>query len=349
MTAQVLAGVVAGLVFGYVLQRGQLCFHASFRGLLDGRPALFKAWALGAAVTAVGLATLDAVGPGTVGAVTGSWSMSSSLALRPVANLVGGGVFGVGMAVAFSCVSGLFYKLGAGMAGALVGLVGWGLGELAADLVALPGGRVLEGRETLPTLLGVPRLVVAVVVLAAVALVLARTDRSTPAHAWQWGWPLAGVALGLAATFSWVTAGASGAGFGASTSGAVASVAGGSPAWWRIAFLVALVPGATVAARTAGGWWLRVEVPVRYVQLASGGALMGAGARWAGGCNLGHALSGMGQLNLSSALVVTSMIGGVAVTRSIQRGWGTRAGHHDPAYDAVVRDPARDRAGPGPA
>jgi uncharacterized protein len=146
--------------------------------------------------------------------------------------------------------------------------------------------------------------------------------------------------LGLAATFSWISAGASGAGFGASTSGAVSSVLNGSPAWWRIAFLAALVPGATVAARTAGGWWLRGEAPVRYLQLAAGGALMGAGARWAGGCNLGHALSGVGQLNLSSVLVVASMIGGVATTRAVQKRLGTRPGRVDPAYHAVERDSA---------
>ena len=335
MTGQLVAGVLAGLVFGYVLQRGQLCFHAAFRGLVERRTALFKAWLLGAATTAVGLAALEALGP---------WSMSASLSLRPVHNIVGGVVFGVGMAVAASCVSGLFYKLGAGMAGALVGLVGWGLGELAADLVTLPGPRLLEERETLPTLLGLPRGVVAVVVLVAVVAALSRTARQRPAHAWQWAWPLAGVSLGVAATLSWVAAGASGAGFGASTSGAVASVAGGSPSWWRIAFLLALIPGATAAARTAGGWWLRGEIPMRYAQLATGGALMGAGARWAGGCNLGHALSGVGQLNLSSVLVVGSMITGVAVTRLVQVRLGAGAVRHDPAYGGTVdadQDPAR--------
>jgi uncharacterized protein len=112
-------------------------------------------------------------------------------------------------------------------------------------------------------------------------------------------------------------------------------VAGGSPSWWRIAFLLALIPGATVAARQAGGWWLRGEVPLRYVQLAVGGSLMGAGARWAGGCNLGHGLSGMAQLNLSSALVVASMIAGIAATRVVQRRVRDRGPEHDPAYRAL--------------
>lgn len=331
MVALIVAGALAGLVMGYVLQRGQLCFHAAFRGLVEGRRALFRAWAIGVSVAAVGLALLDLAGP---------WSMSSSLALRPVANVVGGLVFGIGMAVAASCVSGLFYKLGAGMVGALVGLFGWVLGELAADLVRLPGGRLLAGRETVASLLGLPRVGVALILAALVIVpLLARSPRQAPSRVWQWRWPVAGLALGLATVVSWLAAGASGAGFGASTSGAVASVAGGAPAWWRIAFLAALVPGATIAARQAGGWWLRGEVGVRYLQLAAGGALMGAGARWAGGCNLGHALSGVAQLNLSSMLVVASMIAGVAATRAVQVRIGTRAPHHDPAYRAVAGEP----------
>lgn len=115
MIPLVIGGVLAGLVLGYVLQRGQLCFHSAFRGLLERRTATFKAWLLGAATAALGLALLDALGP---------WAMSTALPLRPLNNIVGGLVFGIGMAVSASCVSGLFYKLGAGMAGALVGLAG---------------------------------------------------------------------------------------------------------------------------------------------------------------------------------------------------------------------------------
>jgi uncharacterized protein len=319
----VVFGVLAGLVLGYVLQRGQLCFHSAFRGLVEGRPSTFKAWLLGAAVTAVGLALLDALGP---------WQMSTSLALRPVHNVVGGVVFGVGMVVAASCVSGLFYKLGSGMLGALVGLVGWAGGELVARQVDLGGERILAGRETLPTLLDVPRVVVASAVLLVVAVALSRTRRDRPTRSWQWAWPTAGVALGLAATWTWVMAGAGGVGFGASTVGAVSGLVDGSPNWWQVAFLIALVPGATIAARTAGGWWVRGETRVRYVQLATGGALLGAGAQWAGGCNLGHALSGVGQLNLSSLLVVASMIAGVSVARFVQLRVGGRGQEQDPAY-----------------
>ncbi len=73
--------------------------------------------------------------------------------------------------------------------------------------------------------------------------------------------------------------------------------------------------GGTLSARTAGGLWLRGEEPVRYLQLAAGGLLLGAGGWIAGGCNLGHGLSGVAQLNVSSFVVVTAMVAGVWVAR----------------------------------
>lgn len=327
MGSAILFGILGGLVLGYVLQRGQLCFHSAFRGVVERRPLTFKAWLLGVAVTTVGLALLDSLGP---------WQMSSALALRPLNNILGGLVFGVGMVVAASCVSGLFYKLGAGMLGALVGLAGWVGGELVARQFDPGGDRILMGRETLPMLLGLPRVGVAVVFLATVMAVLARSRRDHPRQEWQWNWPVAGVALGLAATWTWVTAGAAGVRYGASTVGAVGGLVDGSPNWWQVAFLVALVPGASIAARTAGGWYVRGETGARYGQLAVGGFLLGAGAQWAGGCNLGHALSGVGQLNLSSMLVVVSMITGVAVARYVQARLGGRGQGQDPAYQSLV-------------
>jgi len=42
---------------------------------------------------------------------------------------------------------------------------------------------------------------------------------------------------------------------------------------------------------------------------------LGAGGWIAGGCNLGHGLSGIAQLNVSSFVVVTAMVAGVGVAR----------------------------------
>jgi uncharacterized membrane protein YedE/YeeE len=313
-----LTGGLAGLGMGYVLQRAQLCFHATFDGVLRRRFLLARGWLLGVAIAAVGLSALFLTSFGG--------RLNQGLPFVPAANVAGGLLIGVGMAVASSCVSGLFYKLGAGMLGCVAGLAGWAGGELVARRIVVPGPTVLSGGAgaTIPGLIGVPRLVVALVFLAVTVAVLWRwRTRERPEHGWQWGWPVTGVALGAVTVAGWVLAGLGHSSFGPSTVGAVASIAAGTPNWWLVAFLVGIVGGAALAARTAGGYVLRGERPVRYVQLAVGGFLLGAGGWIAGGCNLGHGLSGVAQLNVSSWVVVVAIVAGIGATRAA-RAWVSR-------------------------
>ena len=257
--------------------------------------------------------SLGSVGLAVLFLLPGTDGLNQGLAFRPIANVSGGLLIGIGMVVARSCVSGLFYKLGSGMLGALVGLTGWAIGELVARQLTVPGPTVIAGGEgaTIPGLLGVPRLVVAVVLLLGVVTALRlRPGRETPDKHY-WGWERIGVGLGVVITGGWALAAMGGASFGPSSVGAVASVAGGSPHYWLIAFLLGIVGGGAVSARTAGDFWLRGEEPVRYAQLAAGGLLLGAGGWIAGGCNLGHGLSGVAQLNVSSLVVVAAMVCGV--------------------------------------
>lgn len=302
--------VVAGSALGYVLQRSRLCFHAALDQAFARRPSLLRAWTLGVLLAAVGFAILVLL-PGAEG-------LNRGLAFRPVANVVGGVVIGVGMVVARTCVTGLFFKLGAGMAGALVGLLGWGAGELLARELEVPGPTVLAGGPgaTLPGLVGLPPLAVAATLLAVFLLVARRWDDGGPGGRGAWTWRRAGVAVGGAVTVAWGSAAVAGESFGASSVGVVSSVVAGDPDSWHLALLVALVLGSFVAARTAGGWWLRGETALRLAGLFVGGMLLGGGAWVAGGCNLGHGLSGMAQLNVSSIVVVASMAIGTWAARA---------------------------------
>lgn len=82
---------------------------------------------------------------------------------------------------------------------------------------------------------------------------------------------------------------------------------------WRLWFLLGLPIGSFIAAFTSPGfewhptfdmglyddllptvWW--VKLPVLFI----GGVIMGLGARMAGGCTSGHAISGIALLNLPS-------------------------------------------------
>lgn len=307
----VVAGGLAGLIFGYVLMRSNLCFHSATRGLFSGHSGLAKAWALGVSIAAVGLVVIYSFS---------HWdNLNQGLPLRPVGNLAGGVLFGIGMVVAASCASGLFYKLGSGMLGAAAGIAGWIAGQLIVERIQVPGPTLLPAGEaaTLPGWLGVPRAAVTLPLAAIVIFSLLRSGKQE-SEGRQWGWSLAGTALGLATIIGWVLAGVGGASFGPSTIGAVSAASAGRPNWWLTAFLVALVPGATIAARTSGGWLVRGETGTRYVQLALGGVLIGAGGLIAGGCNLGHGVSGAAQLSISSFVTIAGMIGGVALAAAVR-------------------------------
>lgn len=300
----VVTGLLAGALLGAVLQRGGLCAHATSRTWWTGDPALARDWLVGVLVAAVGFAVLLALPVGD--------GLNRGLALRPVGNVVGGLLIGVALVVARSCIGGLFFKLGAGMVGALVGLVGWAGGELAARQVDVPGPTVLGGGldGTIPGVLGLPRLLVAVVLLGVLLLVLRRAGARPGGTAW---------ALGAAITGVWLLAAVGDSSFGASSVGAVASVADGDPNTWLIAFLAGLVVGGFAAARAGRTFRLRGEHPVRYLQLLVGGFLLGAGGWIAGGCTLGHGLSGASQLNVSSWLVVGAALLGVGAALRVQR------------------------------
>ncbi len=341
MALMLLTGLVAGILLGFVLQRGGLCFHSMFAGAGRGDTRLLRGWLLGVGIGSVGLSLLylsSAYG-----------GLNEGLAFRPVRNIVGGLIIGIGMAVARSCASGLFYKLGTGMLGAGVGIVGWILGEYLASRISYTGfvaTTTLGGGEegTFAGVLGLPRLVTSIILLVLVVglcLLLLRLERteldrdagtdhgvydSTQPDR-RWGWQRTGAALGVVLVLGWVLAGAGGAGYGPSTVGATVSTVAGSPSWWLIAFLVGLVPGGHLGARVGGEVWVRGEQSVRYAQLATGGVLLGAGGWIAGGCNIGHGLSGVAQLDVASWVAVAAMAAGVIVTRRLldARRPGTRA------------------------
>lgn len=304
---------IAGLALGYVLQRSRLCFHAALDTAFTQRPALLRAWTLGVLLAAVGYAVLLLL-PGSEG-------LNRGLAFRPLANVTGGVLIGVGMVVAQTCITGLFFKLGAGMVGAAVGLLGWGAGELVArELPPVPGPTLLPGgtAATLPGLLGLPPVLVAGVLLVVFLVLSRRWAPGRTSEPSSWDWRRAGIGLGVAVTLAWAMAAAADVPFGASSVGVVSSLVDGDPDSWRVALLVAIVLGSLVAARTAGGWWLRGETAWRLGGLFVGGTLLGGGAWVAGGCNLGHGLSGMAQLNVSSMVVVASMAAAVWVMRRLR-------------------------------
>lgn len=61
--------------------------------------------------------------------------------------------------------------------------------------------------------------------------------------------------------------------------------------------------------------WKNLASPTGIVTMILGGFLVGFGARWAGGCTSGHAITGIAELQLASVVATVGFfLGGLAIT-----------------------------------
>jgi uncharacterized protein len=84
---------------------------------------------------------------------------------------------------------------------------------------------------------------------------------------------------------------------------------------WRLAFVAGLVLGGTVAARVSPGLIGRStrDLPV----LAIAGALVGYGARLAGGCTSGHGVCGLARGSARSTVALITFTTAAAITATL--------------------------------
>jgi uncharacterized membrane protein YedE/YeeE len=332
----ILLAILTGATLGYLIERGDLCFHSTLRGLVRRPPELdlFRAYILIILIATPLVWVMRALG----------WIKPWIPPLVWPANLVGGLIFGIGTVLAATCVTGLFYKLGHGMLGTLVGLAGWAAGDIITYRGLLSPLREMLSRNivtmdgqaaTLLNSLGSVSGVVLVALWIGGALWLWRSPR--PARRPYWGWLMLGLSIGLFTALAWLLARAGGSDYTFGTSGVPAGVVaalqgesrGGS--LWIPLTLVSLVPGAFIAARRSGTLWIRGETLRRYLELGGGGWLMGVGAAIAGGCNLGHGLVGVPLLSLGSITTVLAMLVGVWLAdRALKFSGATRSATHQP-------------------
>ena len=308
-TFTLFSGLIVGLAFGYALQRGRFCTNTGFRDiLLSGDSTLFRAWALAVLVQLVGVTLLHAMG-------------ALPITVPPLwlgANVVGGLAFGVGMVLAGGCSSGTCYRVGEGLAGSLLALIAFGLGVVVTDHgILLPLERGLRAATvsdtrigaTLPEFLHLPTWVL-VPPLALVTGAWLWRSGVTRYRSGGWPWQVSGTALGLVGVAGWLSSAATGRDFGLSMTGPLrtwfASLLGTPSALdWGSLLIAGLLAGSFLSALIHGELRWRVPKGQRLLQSLVGGALMGVGAQVAGGCTIGHSLTGLSVLSLGS--IVTTI------------------------------------------
>ncbi|RLC97276.1 MAG: YeeE/YedE family protein [Chloroflexi bacterium] len=318
----VMTGLFVGILFGFVLQRGRFCMNSAFRdAILLKDNVLLKTVFVALLVEMVGFAIMDSAGAIAINPKPFWWG----------ANLLGSFVFGIGMVLAGGCASGITYRFGEGMVGAMTAVLGLAVGgyftaagflkPFKANLQAattIPGAD--DGALTLHGILGMDYTVLAIIIVLIALVVwffIARANKEKYEADPGWGWVNTGILVGIVGILAFPLSAAAGRnyplGITAGWINIVQVIFTGATFNWIGMLIVGVVVGGLIAALISKEFKFRVPKPLVLLQTFIGGLLMGFGAVTSGGCNIGHLLSGIPQLSLGSILAGISIVLGAWV------------------------------------
>ena len=219
-----LTAAPVGFLFGFLLQKGDLCGASAFSEVIlarDGRKT-FGLW-VAIVVSMLGFALIEALG----------WVQLAPKPMLWVNDVVGGALFGAGTVLAGGCISGCLFKAGAGNLNSMAALTGMPLGiamvefgvlnalhrSMMTHVVASKTG----GPVTLASVTGLPYWGLAIGIAGATAagVVVHRARRRSPARTaqrqparhlltGQWKPWQAGLAIGLLAVLAYLSSAATG-------------------------------------------------------------------------------------------------------------------------------------------
>jgi uncharacterized membrane protein YedE/YeeE len=318
----VATGLFVGVLFGFVLQRGRFCMNSAFRdAILLKDNVLLKTVFVALLVEMVGFAIMDATGAIAINPKPFWWG----------ANLLGSFIFGIGMVLAGGCASGITYRFGEGMVGAMTAVLGLAVagyftaaGFLKPFKANLQAATTIPGADggalTLHGIFGMDYAVLAIIIALIVIVVWYFLSKSKDEECEAdpgWGWLNTGILIGIIGILAFPLSAAAGRnyplGITAGWINIVQVIFTGATFNWIGLLIVGIVVGALVASLIAKEFKFRVPDVKTLVQTFVGGLLMGFGAVTSGGCNIGHLLSGIPQLSLGSILAGISIVLGAWV------------------------------------
>lgn len=267
-------------------------------------------------VEMVGFAIMDGVGAIAINPKPFWWG----------ANLLGSFVFGIGMVLAGGCASGITYRFGEGMVGAMTAVLGLAVsgyftaaGFLKPFKANLQEATTITGADgsalTLHGILGMDYTVLAIIVVLIAALAwffIARANKEEYEADPGWGWVNTGILVGIVGILAFPLSAAAGRnyplGITAGWINIVQVIFTGATFNWIGLLIIGIVVGGLIAALISKEFKFRVPKPLVLLQTFIGGLLMGFGAVTSGGCNIGHLLSGVPMLSLGSILAGLSIV-----------------------------------------
>ncbi|RMG72361.1 MAG: YeeE/YedE family protein [Nitrospirae bacterium] len=333
MVMTILSGLIIGMAVGWVFQRGRYCMNTAFRDtIFINDYTLFKAYLLALIITTIGANFLESIG---------QIEELRRQAFFPIANIVGGYIFGLGIVLAGGCGSGIWYKMGEGQVNAMVSVLGFMIGifttakgflspinNLLSKIsvwVTPDGIKVLNESQlnqlwdqgvdlTVPTLyniFGINKWIVIAVFAVVVIPFLIKGGVQKPQKGYSW--PLTGVLTGLVIIAAWWASelwggGARGVSYTGPTKELFSSIMLSKKPTWSAMLVLGTPIGAILSALGLKEFKLKAPGAEELLRVFVGGLIMGVGATIGGGCNVGHGLTGFSTLALSSIVATIFII-----------------------------------------
>jgi uncharacterized protein len=342
-----LTAVILGLALGFFLQRGRFCLNSAFRDIifLDNLTT-FRAYLLAVVVAIVGSNLIQDMGwMITNNPVTGEIVQTSLLRQNfvPLANILGGFLFGLGIVLAGGCASGIVYRLGEGQAAAIIAIIGFFFGVvMTTDGLFNPLHRYLGsfgfeiGGMKNPAfwhLFGEGPMVKWISIAGLAALVLTFVFKGKPkfglTKSKTYSWGLVGVLIGgLTVAGWWVSSYFGGFPRGLAITTPMRelfnsvlynsthssfqefSFLGIFRGTWGVFFIFSVPLGAFLSARARNEFSWKIPPVGQFLTVFGGSVMMGVGAVIAGGCNLGHGVTGVSTGAISSFIAITAIVMG---------------------------------------
>jgi uncharacterized membrane protein YedE/YeeE len=340
-TMTIVTGLAVGLLLGFILQRGRFCMNSAFRDVVFIQDmTLFRAYLLALVVAMVGsnlmedLHLLISVNFQTGQHVVEELRRQPFL---PIANIVGGYLFGLGIVLAGGCGSGILFKIGEGTLAAFMAVLGFFLGISATmhgwlhpvyEWIAGLWTPEIASKDN-PALwelfgsgLKVKWITIAVVCIPMLTIIAKGKPLGKAAKGYYWS--KTGLLAGLTVVLAWWVSSY----FGATPRGLsftgptkeffFSFITGSSNAndpefnfygifksTWSALYVIGVPIGAFLSARGLKEFKWKVPPAEELVTVFLGSLLMGFGATVGGGCNVGHGLTGASTLAISS--IVTTI------------------------------------------
>jgi len=322
------SGLVIGILFGILVQRSRMCTLAAVSNWVLMRDLRqIHGYLAALAVAVFGVAILNA---------TGLVQISTSIYLSGHLNwfgaMAGGVVFGIGTVIAGGCAGRLLVRSAEGSGSALVAIGAVAIGSSACAYGVIAPLRTTLSEQTamalsssngsLMTVLGLPHwLIPFAVVLACLLYVLPAMRRNEST-----GMVMAGAGVGGLVVAGWFATGYLARDEFAAvvhrpTSMTFAGPLGrcfeyfqsgnfpGNDFYYML--VIGVLGGAFVSALAKGNFRWSMPSGQEMLRVSTGGLLMGIGAVFAGGCNIGQGLTGMSTLSVSSLLAFAGILGGM--------------------------------------